>query len=360
MTVRESILLLLLTISSVLVAQNDTIVVKDYANIFVTIDESGEINPVTDYQSIEKAGFFLNEVPQGQLRICNDTELFAWADGRLVLTLRGCELVDPNIFFEHSTTDSIFFSFSADRFENFRCELVVFGEHQVIQEDAALARQVANSFHDFNIILIVLLIILFGLFAGKFQGRLNFFISKTFSLKSSTYQFTNTSFFGRANLLMIVIISCTAAFEIIYIIEKTKTIGSQQITLGTYFVWWLKISGWILLFFLAKRMITQGISRLFQMAKLRDWQLFDLVNFSGYFVLILFFVILWDFILKGNQETWINDIFTYYFIAVLLLFAVWFVIKFVVNSSYRKLLIISYLCATEIIPSILIMVWFLK
>jgi len=336
-------------------------VVRDYTSIFITTDQNGVINPVTDYSKIDKAGFFLNEIPNGILRICNDDELFAWADGRLVLTAKGCVLIDPKILFEEATSDSIFFSFSASpKFENFRCELVVFDNQQVVKDEISKPRQVRDAFREFCIITIIVLLITLGLFTATFRGRLNFFIARTFSLKVSAYQFTNTSFFGRANLFMIVIVCLTAAFEIIYINQKTVGSIGIPLQLAGYTMWWLSIAIWLLAFFLVKRILTHTISGLFKMPKLRDWQLFDLVNFSGYFVLILFIIILWDFILKGQGDSWINPYFSYYFICVLLLFALWFIIKFVINSSFQKLLIISYLCATEIVPSILIMVWFLK
>ncbi len=341
--------------------QADTIVVRDYTSIFITTDQNGSTRPVTDYSKINKAGFFLNEVPNGTLKICNDQELFAWVDGRLILNTSGCVFIDPEELFKHSDSDSIFFSFNASpRFENFRCELVIFENLKVVTEEVSKSRQVRNSFHEFCIIVILVLLLGLGLFAGAFQSRLNFFISRTFSLKASAYQFTNTNFFGRANVAMIVLICLTASFEIIYVDQKINSEFLKPLSLAGYTRWWLTISTWLCAFFLGKRLLTQMISRLFQMAKLRDWQLFDLVNFSGYFVLILFIIILWDFILKTQGSSWINSYFSYYFISVLLLFAIWFIIKFVINSTYQKLLIISYLCATEIIPSVLLMVWFLK
>ncbi|MEP1095034.1 MAG: DUF4271 domain-containing protein [Cyclobacteriaceae bacterium] len=343
------------------IAQSDTIVVRDYTNIFITTDQNGVINPVTDYSKIDEAGFFLNGIPNGTLRICNDDELFAWVDGRLIMTIKGCTLIDPKILFEEASVDSIFFSFSASpQFENFRCELIVFDDLLIVKDEVSKPRKVRDEFREFCIITIIVLLVILGLFAATFQGRLNFFIARTFSLKASAYQFTNTSFFGRANLFMIVTVCLTAAFEIIYIDQKIVGSISTPLRLGSYTMWWLTISFWLLAFFFVKRVLTQTISGLFKMPKLRDWQLFDLVNFSGYFVLILFIIILWDFILKGQGDSWINSYFSYYFICVLLLFALWFIIKFVINSSYQKLLIISYLCATEIVPSILIMVWFLK
>lgn len=343
-------------------AQSDTIVVRDYTKIFITIDNSGQIDPVTSHSTVKKVGFFLNEMPKGSLRICNENELFVWVDGRLILGVQGCEYFEPEELFEFSESDSVFVALSTPAaFDNLRCELVVFDDLIVLRDEVSLPRQVRKAFEEFTIIAFIFLLATFAFFAASFPARLNFFIKKTFSLKASVYQFVNTGFFDRANILMVLMISITVAFEIIYVNQKVDLmIFSIPTNLSGYLLLWLTVSAWVLIFFVVKRVIVQVVAGLFKMKKLRDWQLFDLINFAGNFCMVLFIIILWDFVLKDASQSWIIPYFSYYFIAVLLLFVIWFIAKFVVNSSYQKLLIISYLCATELVPSILIMAWFFK
>lgn len=359
---RTYLILLLQFFVGALFAQTDTIVVRDYTKIFITIDNTGEINPVTNYSEVRKVGFFLNEIPEGTLRICNENELYAWVDGRLVFSVKDCGYFDPTDLFQYSESDSVFVAMSAPLgFENFKCELLVFDDLIVLREEVSNPRQVHKPFHEFSILAFISLLAVFAFYATTFPNRLNFFISKTFTLKASAYQFINTGFFDRANILMMLMISLTAAFEVIYINQKVDLmIFSLPVSVTEYVILWLSITIWIALFFLVKRVLVQIIAGMFQIKKLRDWQLFDLVNFAGNFSLVLFIIILWDFVLKDSNESWVISYFSYYFIAVLLLFELWFIIKFVINSSYQKLLIISYLCATELIPSIFIMVWFFK
>ncbi|MEQ9402565.1 MAG: DUF4271 domain-containing protein [Cyclobacteriaceae bacterium] len=360
MKIRVAILIFLSSFRAF--GQSDTIIVRDYSKIFITINNSGEIEPVTNYAQVKKAGFFLNEVPEGMLRLCNKNELFVWANGKLIFSLIGCELYSQEELFRHTQSDTLFISLSSPvGFEDLKCEQVIFEELRILKEDVSEPRQIRDSFREFSTIAFIFLIAVFAVYAAGFSGRLNFFMNKTFSLKASSYEFINTAFFGRANITMVVILSFAVAFEILYVNQKVDLkIFPELVTLKNYLVMWLVVTLWILAFFLAKRILIQIISGMFQMKKLRDWQLFDLVNFSGYFILILFIVILWDFVLKNSNESWVISYFAHYFIAILLLFEVWFIIKFVINSSYQKLLIISYLCATELIPSILIMAWFFK
>lgn len=359
---RTYLILLLQIFIGSLWAQSDTIVVKDYTKIFITIDNSGKVNPVTDFAEVKKVGFFLNEIPEGTLKICNENELFVWVDGRLVFSVTGCEYFAPEELFQFSESDSIFVALSTPLgFEDFQCELVVFDDLIVLRDEVSNPRQVRSAFREFSILAFIFLLAVFAFYAASFPTRLNFFISKTFSLKASAYQFINTSFFDRANIFMVLMICLTVAFEIVYVNQKVDLrIFSVPASLSGYIMLWFSITVWIAVFFIVKRALVQVIAGLFQMRKLRDWQLFDLVNFTGNFFMVLFIIILWDFILKDANESWIMVYFSYYFIGVLLLFELWFIIKFVINSSYQKLLIISYLCATELVPSILIMVWFFK
>ncbi len=348
--------------ANVVIAQADTVVIKEYSNILITTDYSGEIKLVTDINQVREAGFFLNGIPDGLLRVCNENEIFGWVDGKLVFSLTGCDFFEPKNLFQFAESDTVFVSFSTSSgFENFRCELIFFEDFKVLREEVAKPRDTRNLFHEFNIITIILLLFFFAVFSTSFPARLEFFLSKTYSLRANSYHFISTDFFGRANMMMALSVCLSIAFEVIYIDEQLDLdFFLTPVSLMEYFELWVSITLWILLFFFAKRFLIQIIANLFSMRKLRDWQLFDLINFVGYFALILFVIVLLDFIWKSSGESWINIYFLYYFMVVLLLFELWFVTKFVTNSSYQKLLIISYLCATEIIPFVFLMVWFFK
>ena len=354
-------LLILMQITCSLHAQIDTVVLKDYAKVLITTDQNGHIQPVTNLAEVNRAGFFLNEVPEGTIRVCNENELFIWVEGGLISSIIDCTTIEPISLFKFSESDTIFVSFSSSKFEGFKCELISYERFKVFKEEVSRPREARRALHEFNIILIIIILAIFGIYAASFPNRLKFFVSKTFSLKSSSYQFINTSFFASSNLFLMLIISTTVAFEIIYVNSKVNFgIYEEPSDMIGYLGLCLKITLWIIGFYLSKRVLILIMSSLFKMRKLKDWQLFDLLNFSGYFILILFCITLWDFIFKSSGESWIHTYFFYYFIIVLILFELWFIIKFVINSSYQKLLIFSYLCATEIIPTILVVGWFFK
>ncbi len=358
--VRISFLLFLSLLGHLGYGQQDTLVLEDYVKILVSTDTEGKVTALTSLSNEKEVGFFLDKADRdGKIRICNNEELMGWVNGRLVFSIDGCDLFDPSYFFDFSLSDTVFVSFSTSKFENFRCERVVLGEFVLVKEEGPEPRVVRDYFREFNIIAIATLIFSLALFAVKHPARLSFFINKTYSLKASSYQFINTNFFGSPNLIMMVILSFSIAFELIYIGYYSDSFQYER-KLGGFIVNWFVVSIWIMSFFLIKRVLIHLVANLFKMRRLRDWQLFDLVNFTGYFSLILFIIILWDFIIKSPNDSWINSYFSAYFLIVLILFELWFVLKFVTNSSYRKLLIISYLCATEVIPSIFFIEWFFK
>lgn len=337
--------------------------IRDYTKLFITTNNSGEIQPVTNYRNLGEVGFFIEATTKGTLRVCNDNELFVWANGRLVRSIpKGCDFLPIDQVRNTNDQLRLYLSFSSPKeFDNLRCDLVEFGDLKVVRDNVSKTRQSRNIFNEFVIVGLMLIVALFASYAGVFRSRLNFFFQRTFSLKTLSYEFTNTSFLGRANLLFLGLLCLTIGFEIIYLNQRLEALFfAIPAGLGDYLYMWLLVACAIVLFFLTKKLIIDLISRLFRIRKLREWQFFDLINFSGYFTLILFIIILWDFILKGQGSTWVTSPFSYYFVLVILLFELWFTIKFVINSTYQKLLIISYLCATEIVPSIIIMVWFLK
>ena len=352
-----SLLLVFLT-----AAQIDTVVVEDYTKILITTDNLGNIEPVTDLSAETKVGFFLNGKPPGMIRVCNDEKLLSWVNGRLIFSMEGgCDFIDPNLFYQFTASDTVFVSFSSTSLSRFRCEQVKFEEFQVVKDEEPQPRQARDYFREFTIISISTLLFSFSFLAMTFPSRLSFFLNRTYALKASAYEFVNTGFLARENLTLMTILSMCIAFEMIYIGHQ---IGASALAnvffLGDHLLIWFVLTLWIVLFFFAKRILIQIIAGLFKMRRLRDWQLFDLINFIGHFAVILLIIILWDFIIKSSNDSWISHYFIYYFLVALILFELWFVIKFVTNSSYQKLLIISYLCATEIIPSVFFIGWFFK
>lgn len=339
------------------VGQQDMVILKDYSKILMST-KRGKIQPIADITSVQQAGFFLNALPVGNIRVCNDSKIIIWVNGRLVKTQKGCKLIDPVTLFKYAETDTIYVSFSVDSFENFKCELVGLEAYQLVRSDEPTPRKVRNIFREFNIIAIAILFFCLALFSHSFPARFNYFIYRTYTLNTNSYQMIHAVFFGKANLAMMLLVSLFIAFELVYINHQTDSLlFSSARQLAGFFATWTVLTFWILMFFFAKQMLIQFVAGFFKMKRLKNWQLLDLVNFFGYFALLPFIVIFWDFVINISMKDWIGSYFVYYFLISLLLFELWVIVKFIMNSSRKKFLMISYLCATEIVPTMFFVGW---
>lgn len=350
-----------LFLCSVLAAQQDTIVVTDYTKVMVQTDSEGNLDPITTLE-IKQAGFFLSEVPSGTLRICTPSELFVWINGKLIDVIDECTFYEPEAFFQLSKSDTIFVSFSSNSsLIDLSCDLVVFEELLVIKEQKSLPRNIRNQFKEFVIISLIAILILFGVVISSFPSRISYLLEKSFTLKASAYEFVNTGFFTGASMYMLMLYSLSLAFVGLYL-DTILQYGlfSPSEGLAAFLMNWLKIATGIFILFVIKWLVISIIAGLFKFRDLKNYQLFDFLNFNMVLLAPTLIFLLLDFVLNDFSKTWISSGFMMLFPIMLILFVIWFTLKFVNNSSRKKLSIISYLCATEIIPVIILMGWFFK
>lgn len=343
-------------------AQLDTLVIYDYTKIMVSLDRRQEVIAVSELDQVEQAGFFLTDLPDGVLRVCNSTPLFVWVNGRLLQDFTGCVFIDPAELFTISKSDSIFVSFHAkEGLDNLVCELVVFEKLQVLKEDPKLARGTRNSLNEFSISVILILLLLAGFFAISYPSRLAYIANRTFTFKISAYDSVNTNFLSASSLTSLIFLSALIGFVGVYC-DQLLELGYTEHG-GSYLyllLLWFKLVAVVFGLFLLKWLLVTAVSKLFQFREINNYQLFDFINFLTVLGVLVSLGIFVDFIFHTSANSWIGDSFIFVFVAILVLFNVWFSWKFVNNSQRKKLLIISYLCATEIIPTIFIIGRFFK
>ena len=343
-------------------AQQDTIVVTDYTKVMVGTEEKGEPYPITFLEGVQQTGFFINGQPDGKVRICHSEELFVWVNGKLFDVINDCSFYDPDELFEKANSDTIFVSLSSDKpLSNVTCELVVFEEQPVIKDQVSIPREVRSEFREFTIIALLLLLLLLGVIVSTYPARISYLIKKSFTLKVSAYEFVNTGFFSGASMYLLGFYSLALAFSGVYLDGLLK-LGLFEISTS---VWeslssWIQFAGGIFLLFVVKWEMISIVAGLFRFRGLKNFQLFDFLNFNVVLLIPMLLFLVLDFILNSSSHTWVPSGFVKLFPTMLVLFVVWFTFKFVNNSICKKLIIISYLCTTEIIPLIILLRWFFK
>ncbi|WP_370088878.1 DUF4271 domain-containing protein [Ekhidna sp.] len=344
------------------VAQRDTIVVTDYTKVMMATDSDGKIIPITALEGTGQAGFFINTRPEGQIRICHSDELFVWVNGKLIDVINECKFYEPSALYANADSDTLYVSLSSkSSLADLKCEVVIFEELLVVKDEVSVPRAVRSEFKEFTIIALLLLLGLAGVITASYPSRISYLVGKTFTFKISSYEFVNTNFLSGVSMNLVSFYALSLAFIGLYLnglvdVEFVAT----PVSLGEYLWKWIQLSVLIFMLVMAKWVVITVVAQLFKFRGLKNFQLFDYLNFSLVFLIPVLLFLVVDFILNTSSETWISSGFIVLFPITLILFVVWFTLKFVNNSPRKKLVIISYLCATEIIPAIILLGFFYK
>ncbi|NQZ75368.1 MAG: DUF4271 domain-containing protein [Ekhidna sp.] len=341
--------------------QSDTIVLTDYSKLLIQVNSKGELSPVTGNPNLQDAGFFITANDDGMLKFCNSEQTSIWVEGRLASIIDHCDFIPIDDLKQLASSDTFFVSISAaNSLKNLTCQHVLFEDLRVIQEEVAFSRNTTDSANEFIIIALVLIVFFTGFMVARHPSRSSFLFQKTFTLKSSAYELVNSSFFSEASFLLFGIFSIIASFILVYL-ELRFDYGfiSNDLSVMQIFFFWCKCALFLFLLFLAKYLFVTLVAALFGFKGLRDYQLFDFINFHSIVFCGIFLLTFVDF-LMGKTGVIIESKFLWIFPSVLITFIIWFTSKFVSNSPRRKLMIISYLCATEIVPVVILLGYFFK
>ena len=354
---RQVLLFTTLLVGLQLAGQQDTIVVTDYTKVMVNTNAEGEIIPVTSLSDFNRAGFFLIKPPEGQIKVCHPEEVFVWVDGRLFENFSDCNLYDPADLFQLGMSDTIFVSFSSNKnLSGLTCDLVVFEELLVIKEESSEPREITDPFKDFSFISILVLIFFLGFLVTAYPARISYIKERAFTLKVSAYEFVNTGFFSPESINLLLFYSLALGFVGTYL---GMLLGIEAITVSDNFLglsWsWLKASFSILMIFMIKWVLVSLVSKLFKFNTLKNFQMFDFLNFNVVVLIMLLIFLMIDLIFNSTYNSWVSDTLLFIFPVAVILFVIWFTLKIVNNSPRKKLVIFSYLCATEIIPVIILL-----
>ncbi len=345
-----------------LYGQQDTVVLEDLTKALVSLTESGLAKPVLDAKETNSGGLFIGANSGDVIRICNEDKISVWVEGRLVSVIdQGCEIHSVEALTKIANKDTFYLHFYSEAtFEKLRLDRIAVISETEKLGTFGLKRSVRNPYREFLIVGLIFLLSAFGFISMRFPNRIKYLYSRGFSLKESSYELVEVEFFKPAGWSFGIFLSLMMGFFWVSFTQPTYQIGSEGFDLGTLSLEWVKTSGLVLLLLVGKWILATIVSGLFSTSKIYEYQLFDFINASlslGFMLFVVFYV---DFIfelrlLRGET----NEI--YIFIVLQLIISMLFLaLKFVNNYPHKKLLIITYLCATEIFPAIILIGWFYK
>ncbi|MEM6641744.1 MAG: DUF4271 domain-containing protein [Bacteroidota bacterium] len=332
---------------------------EDLTLALIHTNDQGVSMPVTDLSQHKWAGFFLQAQSTMDLVICHKEPWSVWIDGR---RFRGSEDKCDTLYWKDLSSllikDQTFLSLYS---EGGLQGLSIRSATKKKQEKLAVLPKprVEDHLQDFVIVGGLLLMLLFGVVIYGHPNRMNYLKNYAFSLKANTYEVADFRLFSTVGLDYSFVICTLVSFLWIYLKYSFFSSGTDS-GLFSVVVQWLFVLAVCFLFLLSKWLLSWAISRMYAWKRVFEYQVFDFINFIfllGGATSVLLFL---DYLMNLGFRNWAMNNSMLLVLSVLGGSSLFVSIKFLRNSTRNKLLIISYLCATEILPTIVAVGWFFK
>ncbi len=229
----------------------------------------------------------------------------------------------------------------------------------VIQSEHVEPRR-PTFFRDYGILAAAALLLFFlALLRTNPQLTLDYFsFAKIFSVQERNENLLASRITSSANLLFYVFCALLTGFLLTavfytggsyFLVSRFVTINSFSAALGV----WMRLSLFILLLLAAKLMIVLFFSSLFNFRETVSFQFFNFLRFVLFTSVVMALLSLGYFVFKGEQAVFYERLIV---LALMLLSAgsVMVLIKLLARAPFSFFHLFSYLCASEIIPLVII------
>lgn len=228
--------------------------------------------------------------------------------------------------------------------------------HSTVREEETPTLKRDIFFRDFTVTVILILFI-FLISIIRLNPRLSadyFSVTKIFSLRDKE----DDQFYYRltsSNVLFYVFTSILLAFYLLVIDQFTAT-EVRALTIRGYFsslMVWLKISLIIFAFLLIKMLIIYVITSLFGIRDIAGFHFFNFVRLLLVFMGVLTLILSIYFVLNGQQK----EFYGFLYNVLTWILGGWVILLFLKltnRATYSVFHLFSYICATEIIPFLII------
>jgi hypothetical protein len=310
-------------------------------------EEQGAFVPLIDPSQATMAGLFLPCGTASMYRVCSGVPFELWADGRLInkVSKPGCLVFDGYDFCEIMTRDTVFVSFvSKSDLKGLTVRRIEIQEKQTGKDSFLLLYKEKSRVQGW-IVALLIVGVLFVLFKELIPlGYRNLFLLSRRDSGSAT---AFSRFLSLDNLFSILFASLLTGFAWNYLQHDRL------------FVWdWLVAAFWVLVLFLLKFSVVSLVSGLYRFQPTSRWQLDTFLRFflvaSALFALFAAF----DFLVL-NGSPGLQTALRWLAPLSLALYLVWVVFRMMLQATLKKLHIFSYLCGTEIVPTISLIYWLL-
>ena len=353
------LLSLLLSLSSVVFAQEKFTVAKDLRSEWMQYD-GDTYQPLNDFPITGLSTIYLNLDPalSGRLlRVASDEPYYVFVNGKIRGEYEGATMLNVDTLLQASYGRAAWVAIHQRRINPRDLTTELVSRHQIVDEDQQeTAPRPYSHFRDFVVIAGLLIVVLFVL-ALRLNPKLAadyFSISSIFSSRDADDSPAGARLTGGSNIPFYVLCSLMIGFYLLIILhnlpEEYMLPGRFDASeFWTMWLQWLELSAIVFLVLLLKIFIIFSLTRLFGMRGMARFHFFNwmrlLLVVIGFATVVLFMY----FISRGDRES----LYVIFLSVVIVTLTGWIVVAFFKlggKSGHSMFHLFSYLCATEIIP----------
>ncbi|MEQ9423389.1 MAG: DUF4271 domain-containing protein [Cyclobacteriaceae bacterium] len=337
---------------------------KDYNEHFIVKEKSGDFIPLLgDQKNHQVLHFYINPKNNSSnlFEICTDDFITVLVDNSIRDQLREneCRLIPiDSLLALNSSSDSVLLTIYKDKTSEVRTSLLHRALNYAPPTITAKTRDQDNEADSFLIFIFVIFIAIILLreinpkFSEEFAS-----IQKTVSLRVRQSTLYKSKFYSREVTLILVIQSMILAT-----IYEVLTISYPELSLKLFdsHGFWVEFSEWLIMasvfyvFAIAHLSILWLVNLFFRQKECLPIQFIDSLRLNNINFLFIFLILFGSFIISPNlfksviSTVWIGFAIFY----AIKLFIIYFKLSGV--TSFRKIHLFSYFCATEILPALLV------
>ena len=354
----------ILTLTFVLIhllafAKTDTVLVEDLRYSWLSMEEN-VAQPIVDAKKVKLLSFTLKNPIGDLLKICNDEPFDLWINMRLIKTgVDDCITINLLSLYNSSDVEELNFQL--------RCEsgvgLLTTGLYSIENESDSSVNFFSihhRSFHAFYVIMITVLLIFTAVYRRFFPQRFDKLLLNPFKFRGSSTEDYYSDFFDSANIYALCYMSIIIGFVHQFFSQKTKIGLHESISAYDMTIDLLLFSGLILLFLLIKYAVGQVASLVFAFRNANNIHNQDFMNFFTWIFYTVLLLSLIDFSFAYTDVFIPFSIPSIFIVIGIVVFQFGMYFKLQRYIPHNKIMIISYLCATEFIPGFILIYLLLK
>ncbi|MEQ9101450.1 MAG: DUF4271 domain-containing protein [Imperialibacter sp.] len=298
------------------------------------------------------------------LRICAPIGTAVWVDSQLTLgeTQEDCFQLDLAEWRSKFAKDSVFVVLHKQTglLSSSDITAIAHGASGVTSDKVIVpVKRSVDKREHFILLFTIAFFVTTGFFRLQFSRIFRSFIdlNRVLSFRVRDEMVSGFRLLSTPSITIHILVSMLAAFFL--------TIGQSYLspevlsapTLSNYISEWAVYALLILAFLLSKRFLIQIFGEVFQMRGAIYLQVFEYLRTIFILLSIALFVYVLFFYLFGTASQWLISNMAGFAIAFLISVMLLMFYKLAFETRYQKLHLFSYLCATEILPAILLIKW---